>query len=78
MDRVNNGTGLSKTHSLSNTVGAADPASVDKPNFSAIFFTFLSKHLSILERMEWKEGFTETGGESGNWLSHTHLSAGDL
>jgi len=78
VDGINNCTSLGKIHTLTDTKAAANPTSVDEPNFSVVLLALLSKHLSILVRMQGQESLTKAGGEGGNWVNNAHFSAGDL
>jgi hypothetical protein len=75
---INNLSGILQTHSTSNSIFTSSPAGVDKPDMGIMLLDLLCKHLSVEVRMLWKEGFTETGGESRLWLSDTYFGSSNL
>mmetsp|Transcript_67787 Transcript_67787/g.78764 ORF Transcript_67787/g.78764 Transcript_67787/m.78764 type:complete len:216 (+) Transcript_67787:154-801(+) len=57
-----------KVHSLSDAVFTTTPASVDQPSMGSVLLHFISKHLSIDNRMKRQEGFSEASREGHLWL----------
>ena len=78
MDGVNDGSCLSKRHTVTDAVATTHPASVDKPHFGVVFLALFGQHLSVNVGMEGQECLAEAGGESHLRLSDADLSASDL
>ena len=59
VDRINDGPGHLKTHSLAFAIFATAPSGVNEPAMSSIGVNIFSQHLSISERMEGQESFSK-------------------
>lgn len=78
MNGIQNGSSLGQTHSGTNSIASSHPARVDEPHLDLVLLTHLCQLFGIDEWMEWQEGFSIAGRESGDGLCHAHLSSWHL
>merc|ERR1712216_835412 len=78
MDCVYHSAGVLKAHPLTSAVSTTGPASVDKPDVTAVLLHLFSQHFRIHCGMECKESLTKAGRESSLRLCYPNLSASNL